>query len=150
MGIKITGVDTPFGGISWEYTESAKKGVQAIFYFLETRRILINPCEMEIKNWCELSAIEIKNKLADILPKYDFNNETVKCIRTMIGCCNSFLDDLGAVTRTGIIYKNEQGDWEDTTFSKAMKKFREGFRDNINALSEAYKVDFPHTIPAVY
>ena len=149
MGIRFTGVDTPFGGVSWEYTENGKRGVHELFYFLETKRLLTNPIEMEIGKWCEQSAIEIKNKLADLLGKYDFNNETIKCIRTMIGCCNSFLDDMGAVPKSGIIYKNGRGDWENINFSKAMKKFRKGFRDNIATLSEVYKIEFPSAIPEV-
>ena len=32
MGIKINGVSIPVGGISWEYTESKKKGIQEMFY----------------------------------------------------------------------------------------------------------------------
>ena len=63
MGIKINGVSIPVGGISWEYTESKKKGIQEMFYYLESKRILTNPMEMEIKEWSEKSAIEIKNKL---------------------------------------------------------------------------------------
>ena len=38
MGIKITGIDTPFGGVSWEYTETSKNGIQELFYYLETKR----------------------------------------------------------------------------------------------------------------
>lgn len=49
MGFRITGIDTPIGGISWEYTDSEKKGVQQLFDYLETKRLLINPIEMEKK-----------------------------------------------------------------------------------------------------
>lgn len=147
MGIRITGLDTPFGGVSWEYTENAKKGIQELFYFLEAKRILTNPTEMEIGIWCEKSAIEIRNKLTELLSKYDFNKETITCVRTMIDSCNSFLDDMRCVTRPGIIYKNGNGDWEDINFSKAMKKFRKSFRDNIKVLSEAYQIEFKNDIP---
>ena len=40
-----------------------------MFYYLESKRILTNPMEMEIKEWSEKSAIEIKNKLVEILSK---------------------------------------------------------------------------------
>ena len=66
MGFRITGIDTPIGGISWEYTDSEKKGVQQLFDYLETKRLLINPIEMEKKDWCILSAIEIKQKINEI------------------------------------------------------------------------------------
>jgi hypothetical protein len=147
MGIRITGLDTPFGGVSWEYTENAKKGIQELFYFLEAKRILTNPSEMEIEIWCEKSAIEIRNKLTELLSKYDFNSETIACIRAMIDSCNSFLDDMRCVTRPGIIYKNGHGDWADINFSKTMKKLRKNFRDNIKTLSQAYQIEFRNIIP---
>lgn len=65
----------------------------------------------------------------------------------MITSCNSFLDDMGCVAKPGIIYKNGNGDWEDINFSKAMKKLRKGFRDNIEVLSGAYQMEFINTIP---
>lgn len=124
MSIKITGIDTPFGGVSWEYTETSKRGVQELFYYLETKRILTNPMEMEIKEWCSQSAIEMKKEIASILSKYKFNADTISRLRIMINACNTFLDDLTLVNRPGIIYKSNNGDWEDLRFSKAMKKFR--------------------------
>ena len=88
MGIKINGVSIPVGGISWEYTESKKKGIQEMFYYLESKRILTNPMEMEIKEWSEKSAIEIKNKLVEILSKYEYDRITVKIIKAMIDTYN--------------------------------------------------------------
>ena len=68
-------------------------------------------------------------------------------MRTMIDSCNFFLDDMQCVTHPGIIYKNGNGDWEDINFSKAMKKFRKTFRDNIKELSQAYQIEFRNVIP---
>lgn len=33
MGIRITGIDVPFGGISWEYTETEKQGNSKVILF---------------------------------------------------------------------------------------------------------------------
>ena len=63
MGIRITGIDVPFGGISWEYTETEKQAIQKLFFFLESKRLLTNPIEMEIKQWCIESALEIKRRI---------------------------------------------------------------------------------------
>lgn len=147
MGIKITGIDTPFGGVSWEYTETSKDGIQELFYYLETKRILINPIEMERKEWCVRSAIEMKREIATILSKYKFNSDTVCLLRTMINACNQFLDSLSSVKNSGIIYKNRSGDWEDATFSRAMKQFRMAFKEGILLLSQAYQIPFSNNIP---
>ncbi|MEG0959678.1 MAG: DUF6650 family protein [Erysipelotrichaceae bacterium] len=150
MGIKITGFSTPVGGVSWKYTQTEKKGIEELFFFLEARRILINPIEMEIKYWCEQSALEIKHKLTELLSKYDFSEQTIMCFRSMVGACNDFLDRLNNVKNTGIIYKNQNGDWDDITFSSAMKQFRAVFRDNTDKLSSVYKIPFLKEIPKQY
>lgn len=111
MGIRINGISIPVGGISWEYTESEKKWIQEMFYYLESKRILTNPIEMEIKEWSEKSAIEIKNKLVEILSRYKYDQITVKAVKDMIDTCNNFLDDMQKIDANGIIYKNSKGNW---------------------------------------
>lgn len=146
MGFRITGLDTPIGGVSWEYTDSEKKGIQQLFDYLETKRLLINPIEMEIKDWCISSAIEIKHEIYEINVKFDFKNDTKSITKTMIDACNTFLDDLQNVKNSGIIYKSNV-DWEDIVFSKAMKKFRKQFKDSIDCLSNNVGITFNKSIP---
>lgn len=150
MGIRITGIDTPFCGVSWEYTDTEKRGIQELFYYLESKRILVNPIEMEFRAWCEQSAIEMKNTLLRMLSKYDFAKPTVQQLRLLIDECNLFLDRMASVQETGIIWKNQNGDWADSNFSSAMKQFRRAFRDAISALSSAYSLAFEKEIPEAY
>lgn len=150
MGIRITGIDVPFGGISWEYTETEKKLIQKLFFFLESKRLLTNPIEMEIKQWCIESALEIKRELVSILSECNFSKDTTDCIRSMISACNDFLDRLDNVEEAGIIYKNQNGDWANSAFSSAMKQFRNVFRENISLLSSVYGISFTQIIPTEY
>ena len=65
-------------------------------------------------------------------------------------CLQYFLDDMNKIDITGIIYKNQKGDWTHSGYSAAMKRFRKVFRDNINLLSLAYNLTFPKEIPEEY
>ena len=150
MGIKLNGISVPIGGISWEYTESGQKGIQEMFYYLESKRLLINPKEMENKEWSEKSAIEIKNKLVDILSRYKYDQNIITIIKQMVDACNEFLDNMQRVEVRGILYKNLQSDWEDFEYGVAMKKFRKIFRDNIKLLAETYNITFSKEIPKEY
>ena len=49
MRYEINGVSLPFGGISWSKNKSSKEMFSYLFLFLESKRILVNPIEMEIK-----------------------------------------------------------------------------------------------------
>lgn len=150
MGIKLNGISVPIGGISWEYTESGQKGIQEMFYYLESKRLLINPKEMGKKEWSEKSAIEIKNKLVDILSRYKYDQNIITIIKQMVDACNEFLDNMQRVEVRGILYKNLQSDWEDLEYGVAMKKFRKIFRDNIKLLAETYNITFSKEIPKEY
>ena len=150
MGIKLNGISVPIGGISWEYTESGQKGIQEMFYYLESKRLLINPKEKKKKEWSEKSAIEIKNKLVDILSRYKYDQNIITIIKQMVDACNEFLDNMQRVEVRGILYKNLQSDWEDLEYGVAMKKFRKIFRDNIKLLAETYNITFSKEIPKEY
>ena len=150
MGIRITGVSTPIGGISWEFTETKKKGIKDLFLFLESKRILVNPKEMEVKEWSEQSVIEIKNKLVSIATEYEYSQNTMECFKMMIDTCNIFLDNMHQVNISGIIYKNQKGDWIHSGYASSMKEFRKSFKYNIQRLSEEYQLTFSKEIPEEY
>ena len=150
MGIRITGVSTPIGGISWEFTETKKKGIKDLFLFLESKRILVNPKEMEVKEWSEQSVIEIKNKLVSIATEYEYSQNTMECFKMMIDTCNIFLDNMHQVNISGIIYKNQKGDCIHRGYASAMKEFRKSIKYNIQRLSEEYQLTFSKEIPEEY
>ena len=56
--------------------------------YLESKRILINPIEMEKKEWCMESVLEIKKQLVAITEKADFKKDDLAIIRNMIEACN--------------------------------------------------------------
>ncbi|MGN1176381.1 MAG: DUF6650 family protein [Roseburia sp.] len=52
MKYELNGISTPFGGISWNKTNSLKDKFSFLLLYLESKRILVNPIEMEKKEWC--------------------------------------------------------------------------------------------------
>ena len=150
MGIKLTGVSSPFGGISWEYSESEKECIKKLFVFLESKRLLVNPISMEIPDECAQSALEIKHFIVELMVKYSFSARTEKNLNSMIGGCNEYLDGLTNKKQNHIIYKNGHGDWYDADFSLIMKKIRSLFRENIEILSQNYEITFNKNIPQEY
>lgn len=45
---RLTGISTPFGGASWEPAELEIAGARRVIAFLEDRRVLYEPSEMEV------------------------------------------------------------------------------------------------------
>ncbi|MFR9707918.1 DUF6650 family protein [Paenibacillus sp. MB22_1] len=150
MGIKITGISAPFGGLSWEITESERQGIEKLFYFLEAKRLLTNPIEMEMPEQCATSTIENKNFIVVLLGDRAFSDATKTILRSMTDACNTFLDELNAKKRPHIIYKNNQGDWVDSNYSQIYKNFRSTIRLGIQELEIRFRLKFEKAIPEEY
>lgn len=152
MKKRLTGVDIsiPFigGGASWDYIKTSKELWQELFTFLESKRILVNPKDMENDSWCRESAIEIKNTLATANNQSVFNSDNgdLLSLNAMIDICNKFLDDLEGHHFPHIIYKSGN-DWENPAFGKAMKNFRYAFRDEIKKIEQKHSLSFRKHIP---
>ena len=105
MEFRLNGISVPFGGISWDKDVSEKDRIKHLFFYLESKRILTNPIEMEIANQCVEAVLEIKNMLISITQDVEFSNENIELLRQMINACNKYLDDLNKLELPHIIYK---------------------------------------------
>jgi hypothetical protein len=61
---RLTGVTTPLGGVSWETLPDVDKEVLSrLVPFLEDRRVIYNPTEVEIPEHCVDSVMQIRRFL---------------------------------------------------------------------------------------
>lgn len=146
MKFEINGISFPFGGISWNRNSSAKEMFAHLLLFLEAKRILVNPIEMEKKEWCIESVLQIKQKLIAITEDIELNEQEKNIILNLIEACNEYLNKVLPMELPSIIFKN--GDkWEDLSFDRAMKKFRNTFKQEIQKIEKTYKLSFTKIIP---
>ena len=84
MKYELTGISTPFGGLSWSKTNSVKDAFSILLIYLESKRILVNPIEMGKKEWCINSVLEMKEQLVSIIKIIGFKEKDLSIIRNMI------------------------------------------------------------------
>ncbi|OLR62323.1 hypothetical protein BHF69_06305 [Anaerostipes sp. 992a] len=146
MKFEINGISFPFGGISWNKKISTKEMFAHLLLFLESKRILINPIEMEKKEWCIGSVLEIKQKLISITEGMELSDKEKEIILNLFEACNEYLNRVVPMELPSIIFKN--GDkWEDLSFDKAMKNFRNAVKQEIQKIEKGYKLSFTKIIP---
>ena len=146
MKYELSGVSTPLGGISWSRNAAGKDMFSYLLIFLESKRILVNPIEMEKKEWCIESVLEIRNTLVSAAQNVSFAQFDTETLRKMIDGCNAYLDAVSPMALPAIIFKN--GDkWEDISFDNAMKAFRNVFRAEIANIESHYGLQFAKQIP---
>lgn len=146
MKFEINGISFPFGGISWNKKSSTKEMFAHLLLFLESKRILINPVEMEKKEWCIESVLEIKQRLISITEGMELNDKEKEIILDLIEACNVYLNKVVPMELPSIIFKNG-GKWEDLSFDGAMKGFRNAFKREIQKIENDYKLSFTKVIP---
>ena len=146
MKNRPTGINGFGGGISWERYVTSNDRFKHLLLFLESKRILTNPTEMEIADWCVRSVLEIKETLVSITKDIEFSEKEINIIRNMIDACNEYLDLVNPKCDSGIIYKNGNS-WADASFDAAMKGFRKAFRDSISEVETNYNIKFKKIIP---
>ena len=146
MGLELNGFSTSLGGISWNKTTSSKEMFTHLLFFLESKRILVNPIELEFKDWCIESVLEIKQQLVNITQELKLKDFDADIIRNMIDACNDYLDTVKPMNLPGIIYKKDDR-WEDLSFDRAMKAFRNSFKQEIAKVEKKYRLTFHKIIP---
>ncbi len=89
---QITGFSTPIFGISWNPPKTEKAIAKSIVNFLEDKRVLYNPTELEMPDHCIASVTEIRHFLTEKADGLGDKSELLTNIKIMRSACRKFLD----------------------------------------------------------
>jgi hypothetical protein len=90
---RLTGVSTPLGGISWETRQDVDHEVLTrLIAFLEDRRVLYNPTEVEVVEHCVSSVLDIRRYLVTEVGRLPGDGDIATALRNMAAACRRFLD----------------------------------------------------------
>ncbi len=90
---RITGISTPFGGVSWDPPEDERRAVRGFVMFLEDRRVLFNPHHLEIEGQVTQSTLSIREKATETLASLADDSHAMTPIKGMRAACRRFLDE---------------------------------------------------------
>jgi hypothetical protein len=89
---RLTGISTPLGGVSWKPATPDVEVARSALIFLEDRRVLYNPTQIEFGPYCVQSVLEIRQFLTDVLSKQGIGDALAEHLRVMRAACGGFLD----------------------------------------------------------
>lgn len=138
---RITGFSCPIFGVSWNPSETERSTAKRIIIFLEVKRVLYIPSEMEIPSHCVNSVIEIRNFLTNELPKINEKSHLYEYISAMRKACNKFLNKCDERNNDIIIHAGSWGHWASWTFASALGEMRGTFGAMITQIASAYGLD---------
>jgi hypothetical protein len=144
---RMTGISTPIFGVSWNPPISDVAVARRVIAYLEDRRVLCVPAEVEVPRYCVASVIEIRQFLTDQLGAGGIAKELAASLRAMRAACRKFLDDLGVLS--GRLDDLEARRWhgryghglDDYLLNQALGALRGVFGVHVGQLAVRYGID---------
>lgn len=109
---KLTGFSVPVFGIQWNPSESEIEKARRIIAYLEDRRVLYAPYDLEIPEHCIESVLEIRKFLTKEIGNVDSNTELATNLRSMRVACRKFLDSISDERNRKIITYSRYSSWK--------------------------------------
>jgi hypothetical protein len=107
---RITGVGCPIFSVSWNPPKFELDIAYKVVTYLEDRRVLYNPYELEVPEHCIQSVGKIREFLTQTLFDVEPNSELGLVLRTMRAACRKFLDTTTHDERSAFRHSMGMGD----------------------------------------
>ena len=146
---RVTGLSVPIFGIQWNPPEAECVTAQRVLAFLEDRRVLYVPSEVEIPPHCVESVIRIRAFLTSELGKFSGEQELAQSLRAMRTACRKFLSTVEADDRRIIQFGAHQGHYASWVFNGAVGELRGVFGIHIARLAASHGLDVEDELASV-
>ena len=131
---RLTGISTPFGGVSWTPTELNINVANELITSLEDRRVLYVPYAVENPQYTVESVREIRAELTELLKRVDRDSALGESMRAMRAACRKFLTDSDQ-------FGPYQAHIMPVNLAVALGELRGVFGIHVARISAAYEID---------
>ncbi|HYC61113.1 MAG TPA: DUF6650 family protein [Thermoanaerobaculia bacterium] len=148
---RLTGISIPIFGISWTPPASERDAAKRVVTFLEDRRVLYNPSELEVPEHCVMSIVDMRRHLTDDLQKIDADGELAKQLRAMRAACRKFLDTVQVPNEYYDIVEHgfTRGHFASWVFLSALGELRGVFGLHLAQIAAAYGLDVEDDLASI-
>ncbi|MBU2688668.1 MAG: hypothetical protein KKF41_13905 [Actinobacteria bacterium] len=130
----VTGFSTPVFGLNWNPPKDKRQAVAALITYLEDKRVLYVPHDMEYECWAAESVLQVREELTRTLQAFPLDDDLSRPIKSMQAACRMFLDLMGPPMGRGRFF-DDQNMWV------AIGQLRGMFGAELAKLSLAYGVE---------
>jgi len=146
---RITGISCPVFGISWEPPESERDIAQRVIAFLEDRRVLYEPGELEDPRHCVESVLRIREYLTSELQHLGSESKLTEHLRAMRAACRKFLANVQCPEQRIIPNANYHGHYASWVFYSALGEMRATFGLHTAVVAAQYGLDVEDDLAAI-
>ncbi len=150
----MTGISTPIFGVSWTPPTSDVEVARRVVAYLENRRVLYDPMDIEVPRHCVTSVLEIRQFLTDQIGAGGIAEELEASLRAMRAACHKFLEDLGPVNARlhgweARRWHGGYGGLDDYLLNQALGALRGVFGIHVGQLAVRYGIDVEDRLAAI-
>lgn len=146
---RLNGISTPIFGMQWTPSELKVTKARRVISFLEDRRVLYNPSELETSEYCVRSVIEIRQFLTSEIGDIDENSELADSLRAMRTACRKFLNTVQNDKRQIITFGMERGHYASWIFLSAIGELRGVFGIHIATIAAQHGLDVEDELASI-
>jgi hypothetical protein len=99
IATRLTGFSTPVFGVSWCPPEAEVATARRVLAFLEDRRVLFNPYQLEVADQCVQSVVDIRRFLTTEIGHLPEDSQLGEHLRGIRAACRRFLDETPTESR---------------------------------------------------
>lgn len=146
---RLTGLSCPIFGVSWNPPEAERSVARRVLAFLEDRRVLYVPSEVEVPQYCVDSVLEIRRSLTRELGALPREGALAQSLSAMRAACRKFLNavqrDDGLIVRFGA----SQGHSASWVFIGALGELRGVFGIHVAMLAAGFGLDVEEQLGSI-
>lgn len=150
---RITGIGTPILSLQWKPPVVDIEIAREVMVFLEDRRVLYSPYEVEMPDHVVASVFQIRHFLTDCLRRGGVATELSDSLNAMRTACRKFIEsvgdrrgpDLHLPTSSEIV----RGGTPSWIFNQALGELRGVFGMHIAQLAVRYRLDVPDDLATI-
>ena len=146
---RITGISSPIFGVSWNPEDTERDFAKEIITFLEDRRVLYNPSEMEVPQHCVDSVLRIREFLTAKISKISYDSELTKSLKAMRAACRKFLNKTGMRNGEIIRFGASRGHWASWEFNGSVGELRGVFGIHVAKIAVTYGIDVEDDLASI-
>jgi hypothetical protein len=138
---RITGFSIPVFGLQWNPPEAECIVARRVLTFLEDRRVLFVPSEMEIPFHGVQSVLRIREYLTGELGGLSGDGQLTQSLRSMRAACRKFLDAVGPEDGPVVRHGFSHGHYASWEFNQALGEMRGVFGIYVAILAATHGLD---------
>ena len=146
---RVTGLSVPIFGVQWNPPEAECVAARRVLAFLEDRRVLYVPSEMEVPHHCVESILRIREFITAELGKLAAQSELWQGLRAMRAACRKFLATVEADDRRIIEFASSRGHFASWVFNGAVGELRGVFGIHIARIAAAHGLDVEDQLASI-